>query len=111
MDKVARELLKLAKELVAAEMYQLYYSTGGHSGPYKSKKEAEMWAKRYLSGEKRMQTVEIRPYSSDYVGGFKGANRGSKYIHKRDLKAAGGPVSKVVDGMDAAFGLLLLADS
>lgn len=64
--------------------YELYYSTGGHGGPYRSPEEAEEWAKRHLSGDKRMKTVEIRPYDSKATGGFKPGNPGSKYIHATD---------------------------
>ena len=81
-EKIARELLKIAKELMAVEKYELYYSTGGHGGPYKSLKEAEKRAKDLIKGDSsgKMKSVEIRPYSSKARGGYKERNEGSKYV-------------------------------
>lgn len=104
-EGIARELLKLAKELLAdsgseveeveeiepqgstpikerrkeaaREMYELYYSNGGHGGPYKGLKEAKKAALELLDGDKKMYAVEARPYSSTARGGYQPPMRGT----------------------------------
>lgn len=44
--------------------YELFYSTGGHGGPYYSLKEARSTARRLLSGNRSERSIEIR--ASDF---------------------------------------------
>lgn len=45
--------------------YELFYSSGGHGGPYPSIEEAEKAAKRLLCGNKKEHSIEVR-LASDF---------------------------------------------
>lgn len=50
------------------EMYELFYFTGGHGGPYLSLQEAIDTARRYLRGNVRERRIDIKPYTKDGYG-------------------------------------------
>jgi hypothetical protein len=63
--------------------YELYYSNGGHGGPYLTLTEAKKAAKRLLEGSKTMIAVEIRPSNSGYFGGYNTRNNNSFFVRKK----------------------------
>ncbi len=50
--------------------FELFYSDGGHGGPYLSEVEAEAAALRLIHGCKTTRRIEIRPYSAEGIGGY-----------------------------------------
>jgi len=46
-------------------MYELFYSTGGHGGPYRSTFEAKLQALRLLQGNPSERSITVRP-ANDY---------------------------------------------
>src|SRR3954464_10142774 len=62
--------------------YELYYSNGGHGGPYQDFESAVEGAHKLLRGDKNMQGVEARPYNSEAKGGYAINHVGSTYFYK-----------------------------
>jgi hypothetical protein len=61
--------------------YEIYYSTGGHCGPFDSLKEASDYALKYLNGLSQQKVaVEIRPENSGITGSFKDGRLCSLYV-------------------------------
>lgn len=52
------------------EKYELFYSTGGHGGPYIGLRNARAAAKRLLVGSNSLHRIDIRPYEKGAVGGY-----------------------------------------
>lgn len=51
-------------------MYELFYSTGGHSGPFPTMQRAIERATRALEGMFYERHIDVRAYRADDVGGF-----------------------------------------
>lgn len=64
-------------------IFELFYSYGGHGGPYPSVQEAVETAERLIVGSKTLQSVEIRPYEMGAPGGF---GKPVKIIHRADVE-------------------------
>lgn len=47
------------------DSYELFYSTGGHSGPYNGIGEAYAWAVRLLRGSRYDQWISIVPRTKE----------------------------------------------
>jgi hypothetical protein len=47
---------------------ELFYSYGGHGGPYDSVQEAERWARMLLKGDPNLHWVDIRSSSTALPG-------------------------------------------
>jgi hypothetical protein len=62
--------------------YELYYSNGGHGGPYQDFDAAVEGAHNLLRGDKNMQGIEARPYNSEAKGGYAINHVGSTYFYK-----------------------------
>ena len=63
--------------------YELYYSTGGHAGPYVTKALAVVAAKRLIVGIRNSMDVEIRPYNSPEPGGYGEGHKKSTYVRAK----------------------------
>lgn len=61
-------------------MLELYYSDGGHAGPYADFFAAVEDAKRKIAGDRNTKTIEMRPRGSSARGGFARNNPGSIYV-------------------------------
>jgi hypothetical protein len=55
-------------------MFELYYSDGGHGGPYKDLYAARDAALRLYKGSRSIHTIEMRPSWSNARGGFSSLN-------------------------------------
>lgn len=71
-----------AEKLLFTGMYELFYSNGGHGGPY-ALKEADDAAKRLLAGNRNMEYIEIRPYIVSGPGGF---GKAIKTVHRATVE-------------------------
>ncbi len=62
--------------------YELFYSTGGHGGPYNNSDLAIDAAKRLILGDKSnsLNIIEARPVKSLAIGGYSDHNHGSCYV-------------------------------
>lgn len=63
--------------------FELYYSTGGHRGPYPNLVDACLSAKRLLASCPTLTVIEIRPRNSTYIGGYGDKHKGSFYYLKQ----------------------------
>lgn len=53
------------------ERFELFYSSGGHVGPFHGREEADQEALDRLAGFSGPEHhIDIRPYSADAIGGF-----------------------------------------
>ena len=53
------------REPVEPQRYELFYSTGGHGGPYHTLHEAQEWAIRLLKGNANEQYIIIAVYDKN----------------------------------------------
>ena len=68
-------------------MYELFYSYGGHGGPYSSLTEARKWARNLIKGDPHhLKWVKIKRYSHRGVGGF-GATVDTIYRSEQNPKS------------------------
>ncbi len=67
---------------MTTDQYELYYSTGGHGGPYHGYEFAINAAKRLMFHDtsKTMNIIEVRPRNSLAIGGYSDHNHGSTYV-------------------------------
>jgi hypothetical protein len=65
-------------------MYELYYNTGGHGGPYKTLEYACLQAVDTIKGSQSITAIEIRPYDSVYRGGYGDWHSDSRYVQVID---------------------------
>ena len=65
--------------------YEVYYSDGGHGGPFNTLAYATGYARNYMAGSNgATSAVEIRPRTSIERGGFGRAHIGSFYVEARN---------------------------
>ena len=62
--------------------FEMYYSDGGHGGPYLDFFMACEEAKRRIAGCRTTDAIEIRPSSSSARGGYRDGNKGSIFVRK-----------------------------
>jgi hypothetical protein len=62
--------------------YEIYYSDGGHIGPFASLQEAKDYANKVLEGISLVYraSAEIRPIDSKVIGGYRSNNVNSVYL-------------------------------
>jgi hypothetical protein len=65
-----------------SDLFELYYSDGGHGGPYGDFFVAIEEAKSRIAGCPSIHAIEIRPRTSPATGGFKSGNAGSSYLSR-----------------------------
>lgn len=58
---------KIQDEPETPQRYELFYSTGGHGGPYHTLHEAQEWALRLLKGSASEQYIAIAQYDSGAI--------------------------------------------
>lgn len=65
--------------------YELFYSNSGHCGPFPDLETAKRAAQDRLKGDLTLYAIEIRPYDSQSIGGFKMNNLNSIYLMANNL--------------------------
>jgi hypothetical protein len=68
-----------------SQLFELYYSDGGHGGPHADFFTAVEEAKLRIAGCQSISMIEIRPRTSAVRGGFKTANSESCYLAKTNV--------------------------
>jgi hypothetical protein len=75
VSKLARKLAEDAEEHSSSPKFELFYSTGGHGGPYPNISAAEEAARRLIKGSgggrgDRERRIDIRVYDANAPGGY-----------------------------------------